>query len=309
METASLPARAVPAGAYGPEGRPDWLDVDWREHQRWVQIDGHRVNVIEIGEGPPVLFVHGHSGSWQNWLENLPAIAAGGRRAIALDLPGFGESEMPEGRLTVERWARCLDMLLDALEIESAPVVGNSLGGFISAEMAIRHPARVERLVLVTAAGVSDRYIGLPTKFLARNTVARVERLLNSRGQIPRGQVRTIVSRPRMRMAALGFVVAHPERLRAEICVELLRGAGREAVPDGTAAIMTYDFSHRVPEISCPTLIVWGEGDRLVSVASADRYEELIGDSRKIIYADTGHVPQIERPARFNSDLEAFLSE
>ena len=72
METASLPARAVPAGAYGPEGRPDWLDVDWREHQRWVQIDGRRVNVIEIGEGPPVLFVHGHSGCWQNWLENLP---------------------------------------------------------------------------------------------------------------------------------------------------------------------------------------------------------------------------------------------
>ena len=92
---------------------------------------------------------------------------------------------MPQGLLTVERWARGLDMLLDALEIESAPVVGNSFGGFVAAEMAIRHPARVERLVLVTAAGVSDRYIGLPAKFLARNTVARVERLLNSRGQIP----------------------------------------------------------------------------------------------------------------------------
>ena len=91
--------------------------------------------------------------------------------------------------------------------------------------------------------------------------------------------------------------------------MELLRGAGREAVPDATAAIMTYDFTDRVPEISCPTLIVWGEGDRLVSVSSADRYEELIPGARKIVYADTGHVPQIERPGRFNADLEAFLSE
>ena len=85
-----------------------------------------------------------------------------------------------------------------------------------------------------------------------------------------------------MRRAALGFVVAHPEHLRAEICMELLRGAGREGVPDATAAIMTYDFSDRVPEISCPTLIVWGEGDRLVSVASADRYEDRIGCDRPV---------------------------
>jgi pimeloyl-ACP methyl ester carboxylesterase len=309
MATASAPARPVSAGSYGPERRPAWLDVDWREHQRWIDVDGHPVNVIEIGEGPPVVFVHGHSGCWQNWLENLLPAAEAGHRAIAFDLPGFGASEKPDRKLTIEGWARDTDVLFEALDIDSAALVGNSLGGFIAAQVAISHPTRVGRLVLVTAAGVSDRYIGLPSKLLARNAVARFERLLNSRGTIPKSQARMIVTRPRLRRAALGFVVAYPERLPAVTCMELLRGAGHEAVPDATAAIMTYDFSEHVPSISCPTMIVWGERDRLVSAASADRYEELIDGARKIVYADTGHMPQLERPARFNADLEAFLAE
>src|SRR5205085_6447300 len=81
-------------GDYGPSGRSPWLDVDWREHQRWVTIDGRRVNVIELGSGPPVVFIHGLSGSWQNWLEQLPVFARG-HRVITFDLPGFGASQMP----------------------------------------------------------------------------------------------------------------------------------------------------------------------------------------------------------------------
>ena len=59
--------------AYGPSGRAEWLEIDWREHQRWVTYEGPPVNTIELGEGPPVVFVHGLSGSWPNWLEQLPA--------------------------------------------------------------------------------------------------------------------------------------------------------------------------------------------------------------------------------------------
>ena len=75
-------------------GRSAWLDVDWHEHQRWVTIDGRQVNVVELGSGPPIVFIHGLSGSWQNWLEQLPVFARE-HRVIAFDLPGFGESEMP----------------------------------------------------------------------------------------------------------------------------------------------------------------------------------------------------------------------
>jgi pimeloyl-ACP methyl ester carboxylesterase len=156
---ANVPPRLPDApGDYGPGGRSPWLDVDWREHQRWVTIDGRRVNLIELGSGPPVVFVHGLSGSWQNWLEQLPVFARE-RRVIAFDLPGFGESEMPRGKITISGYGRFVEALLVELGVSSAAVVGNSMGGFIGIELAIRFPQRVERLVLVSAAGLSIEYL------------------------------------------------------------------------------------------------------------------------------------------------------
>jgi pimeloyl-ACP methyl ester carboxylesterase len=111
-------------GAYGPGGRSPWMDVDWRGHQRWATIDGRRVNVIELGSGPPVVFIHGLSGSWQNWLEQLPVFARE-HRVIAFDLPGFGASEMPRERITISGYGRFVDALLDELGVSSGAVVGN----------------------------------------------------------------------------------------------------------------------------------------------------------------------------------------
>src|SRR5436305_6793609 len=121
----------IPAGeaaAYGPVGRAPWLDVDWREHQRWVEVDGRPVNVIELGEGPPLVFVHGLAGSWPNWLEQLPVFAEE-HRVLAMDLPGFGHSPMPAMEISMPGYARILDALLEARGIGSAAVVGNSMGG------------------------------------------------------------------------------------------------------------------------------------------------------------------------------------
>ena len=95
-------------GDYGPSGRSPWLDVDWRAHQRWVTVHGRRANVIELGSGPPIVFIHGLSGSWQNWLEQLPVFARE-HRVITFDLPGFGSSEMPTEKISIPgygRWAR-----------------------------------------------------------------------------------------------------------------------------------------------------------------------------------------------------------
>src|SRR2546423_11087344 len=146
----------VDPGPYGPVGRSPWLDVDWREHQRWVVVEGEPVNTIQLGrEGTqPIVFVHGLSGCWQNWLEQLPPLAAE-HRVGALDLPGFGHSPMPRGGISINGYARILDALLGELGIDAATVVGNSMGGFIGAELAISFPQRAERLVLVSAAGLS----------------------------------------------------------------------------------------------------------------------------------------------------------
>jgi pimeloyl-ACP methyl ester carboxylesterase len=90
---------------------------------------------------------------------------------------------------------------------------------------------------------------------------------------------------------------------------ELMRGAGKPAAADATDAIMNYDYRQRVSEIECPTLIVWGRNDRVVPVSSAEEYHRLIDRSRVEVFDDTGHVPMVERPARFNAVLGEFLAE
>jgi pimeloyl-ACP methyl ester carboxylesterase len=300
-----LPLLLTPS-VYGPQGRSAWLDVDWREHQRWVILDGQPVNVIELGAGPPLLFVHGLSGSWQNWLEQLPVLA-GKHRVIALDLPGFGHSPMPSERISISGYARLLDRLLDTLGIEAAAVVGNSMGGFIGAELAIAFPQRVERLVLISAAGIStyDHRGAVRTVPVLR----RAERMLTAYTAWMATKSDTVARRPRLRDATLNLVTRHPSRLSAALAAEQLRGSGKPGFIQALEANLNYDFHERLPEIACPTLIVWGEEDRVITARDAALFGELIRDSRVVMYADTGHMSMLERPVAFNELLEGFLGE
>jgi pimeloyl-ACP methyl ester carboxylesterase len=296
---------------YGPVGRSPWLDVDWRAHQRWVTVDGQPVNTIELGPerstgGQPVVFVHGLAGSWPNWLEQLPVFARE-HRVLTLDLPGFGHSPMPAGPISISGYARLLDRLLGQLGIDAAAVVGNSMGGFIAAELAIAFPQRVERLVLVSAAGIStyDNRPGMRVLPAMR----RAERVLEASGAWVASKSDTVVRRVRLREAALNVVVRHPGRLPAALAAEQVRGAGKPGFLPALQAIFEYDFRERLPEIACPTLIVWGDRDRLVPLRDADVFAELIPNSRKVVFADTGHVSMLERPAAFNELLDGFLGE
>jgi pimeloyl-ACP methyl ester carboxylesterase len=293
---------------YGAQGHEEWRDIDWRRHQRWVQLPGGPVNVIERGDGPPLVFVHGHTGRWANWLANIPLLSRT-HRVIAMDLPGFGHSPMPRESITIENYGRTLDALMDRLDITAAPVVGNSMGGFAAAELAIKFPPRVERLVLVSAAGLATKYLGLSTEFFRRRSYAALVRAINLYAGVPEARAETLVRRPRLRRQVLEIVARHPELLSGPMAFELMRGAGKPGAADATDAIMDYDYRDRVSEIACPTLIVWGRNDRVVPVSSADEYHRLIDDSRLDVFDDTGHVAMLERPARFNAALEAFLAE
>ena len=306
----------VPAGeaaAYGPVGRSAWLDVDWRTHQRWVMVDGQPVNTIELGpqratetERQPLVFVHGLSGCWANWLEQLPALAAE-HRVVTLDLPGFGYSPMPAEPITMPGYARLLDRLLGQLGIDAAAVVGNSMGGFISAELAIAFPQRVERLVLISAAGISTTGNAHTTRALP--SMRRMETALVASGGWIASKSETVARRARLRDALLYIVARHPGRLPAALAAEQLRGAGKPGFIQALESILEYDIRERLPEIACPTLIVWGDGDRLIPVRDADVFAELIPGSRKVIFEDTGHMAMLERPAAFNALLADFLAE
>jgi len=269
------------------------------------------VNTIELGpeenrDGQPLVFVHGLSGSWPNWLEQLPVFATT-HRVITLDLPGFGHSPMPGQEISIAGYARVLERLLERLGVDAAAVVGNSMGGFVAAELAISYPQRVERLVLISAAGLSTHnHRGSIAVLPAMRTL---ERSLYAASAWTAAKSDAVARRSRLRDAALGVVVSHPARLDPALAAEQIRGAGKPGFIQGFEAVLHYEIRERLPEIACPTLIVWGDRDRLIPVSDADVFAELIPNSRKVVFGDTGHMAMLERPEAFNALLDEFLSE
>ncbi len=282
-----------------------WMGIDWPSMTRKVPVDGREVNVVDTGEThparPPLVFVHGLGGAWQNWLLNIPAFM-GSHRVIAPDLPGFGESEMPRQDVSIKGYARVLDGLLGELGVDSAVVVGNSMGGFVSAELALSFSTRVERLVLVSAAGLSiENYRRSPLLVGAR-VWAIGATWLGARGD-------AVIARPRGRRVGMQLLVRYPEKLSAPLALELARGTGTPGFVPAMKALLSYGFRDQLARIEVPTLVVWGRNDMLVPRGDAREYVELIGsNARREMFEDTGHLSMLERPTRFNRLLEEFAS-
>jgi len=297
-------AAASRAGAdYGASDQPDWRAVAWRSHLRAVTIDGRRVHVVDIGSGalPPVLFVHGLGGRWQNWLENIPRIAAG-RRVVAFDLPGFGRSQLPTAPISISRYAAVVERLCELLELESMVLVGNSMGGAIAAEAALRFPERVRRLVLVSAAAVSI------TDFNPAPAAALLAAIARTPLGTPEG-VRAILGRRRARHLAFATVVRHPTRISTDMLCELVGGRGAAGLADAMDAMVSHELRGELSSIAQPVLIVHGREDMLVPVADAVWLSQQLPGAQLEVFADTGHLAMVERPVRFNALLERFASQ
>lgn len=268
-------------------------------------MPGADLAFVDLGAGdPPVLFVHGLGGQWRNWLENVPALAARWR-AIAVDLPGFGGSAMPPGEISISSYARVLAGLLDALDIPAVVVVGNSMGGFVAAELALDFPSRVAGLVLVDAAGIvpsrRERWKAVP--FL------RAQALLGTRIAVAHRQ---IASRPGLRRAALRLAVHEPERLAADVVLNGLLESprpGMRAALRASLSYLTHDWGDRLEQIRCPTLVVWGDADAIIPVRHAAEWVRRIPHARRVTIDGAGHVPMLERPAEFNRALIDFVAE
>lgn len=301
--TMPLPASA-PASAsddYGVSDSPDWRGVDWREHLRQTEIGGRRVNYVDLGEGdePPLVFVHGLAGCWQVWLENIPFFAER-RRVVALDLPGFGYSEMPAEDLSISGYGRCVDALCEQLGLGEVVLAGNSMGGFVSVETALQFPQRVDRLVLNSSVGfaIHER---------RRSEIYWWARVTGAFLTWQAARLDEVVARPKLRHLFFRDMVHRPERLAPDLLVEISRGSGRPGYRPAVEAFHGYDIRDRISEIGVPALIVWGDRDRLVPVRDADEFERQIEQATKLVLPETGHYAMVERPRTFNRAVADFL--
>ncbi len=279
---------------------PAWTEIDWRPHVHDRQIRGRRLRYVDYGSGPVLLFVHGTGGSWQSWLENIPALGRE-NRVIAVDLPGFGGSEPPPVDAQVEEYSGTLVALLDDVGAEDAVVAGHSLGGLISSHLALHRPDRVRGLILVNGTGVA----------IGRARLALIVRSFLVFGAVFRrpGVMRAVTRRPRLRRSFLYGFLRDPAGMGAELASEtipLMVAPGLEtAVRAGARA------SGQLPpdRIEVPTLLVWGRHDRVLRLSLAEELAAAIPDARLEVIDEAAHAPMFERPAEFNTVVAEFVRE
>jgi pimeloyl-ACP methyl ester carboxylesterase len=264
--------------------------------ERTVVAAGIRTSYLDEGRGEPVVLVHGSGPgvtAQVNWRRNLPALAER-YRVIAPDMAGFGRSERPDDLgCDIDLWADQVVGVLDALGLERASVVGNSFGGAIALRAAVRHPERVDRLVLMGSVGVPFGLTdGLDAVWGYTPSVAAMRRLL-------------------------GYFVWNRELATDELAELRYRASAAPGVQEAFArmfpaprqrwidALSTPDEQLRA--ITQPTLVIHGREDQVIPLSTSLRIAGLIDGAHLHVFGRCGHWSQIERADEFNRLVGDFL--
>ena len=224
----------------------------------------------DVGAGPPLILIHGLAGSTRWWSRNIPTLSQS-YRVIAIDLPGFGAS--PRGhRLELDGVVDQLTGTMDALGVERASLIGHSMGGLIAGGLAAERPDRVERLILVNAAFLSLDWTSVRSMTGPATTLRRTA----------------------------------PSLLPVLIADGLRSGPRR--LTDASMQLLRADWGTKLPKIEAPTLVIWGEHDRICPLAIGQRIVAAVPGSRLRVVQGAAHNPMWERSDEFNREVLDFLS-
>lgn len=248
-----------------------------------------RIGIDETGGSGaiPILFLHGVGSDKSVW---APQIARFGqqRRAVALDYPGYGESEPVDAATRDDFAAACL-AALDALSIERAHICGLSLGGVVAIAMAALAPARCASLILADSFAVHPDGQAIYDRSVAASNAMPMAELAAARAPMLLG-------------------AAASETLTAEVIATMGR-IDPAAFRLGAAAVWLADQRARAESIEAPTLILVGDQDTVTPLALSEQLGTLIAGSRVEIINGAGHLANVEQPEMFNGSLDRFLSE
>jgi 4,5:9,10-diseco-3-hydroxy-5,9,17-trioxoandrosta-1(10),2-diene-4-oate hydrolase len=269
---------------------------------RTVEAAGREVHYHEAGEGPVLLLLHGSGpgvSGWSNFGRNVPFFAEH-FRTVVMDMPGFGRTPMGELDCVYPQYAaKVAWQFLDALQIEGAHILGNSMGGYVGAEMALAEPSRAHRLVMMGPGGLSVNLIG-PRE---------------SEGWLRLMEFLGAPSRERM-IAWLNTMVADRAMVTDDLIEERMTMAMQDGVID--AAIKIFSSFGQFPNpnppwtrastLTNPTLVTWGRDDRMMPLEGGLLGYRQLPNAELHVFANCGHWAQVERKDDFERVVLEFLS-
>jgi len=275
-----------------------WDDLIDPYHQ-YVEMGEYKMHYLDIGEGEPVIFVHGFADSTYCWHENIPYLMGKGLRLIVVDQPGLGRSTMPpdDFPLTVENLGEQIVKLADKLELQRFSVVGSSMGGGICLYLCLEHPERVVRTVPIDPAcfpmemhgtlGLIDLVGDLGMSAMGKWSV----RIALRQVYYDNAKVDDVLVHEYSRPLSKPGYAQHLRRLLLEY-----------PSPYGLSMVDQYG------RIKTPMLIFWGDQDAWVPPEFGPRLQAMIPHARLVVFNDAGHLPHQEQPDAANPILLDFLS-
>jgi pimeloyl-ACP methyl ester carboxylesterase len=269
--------------------------ADEPEDAQFTRVEQTRVRYIDVGEGPPVVLLHGFAASLNTWDPVVPALAED-HRVIALDLKGFGWSGRPEGDYSPQAQAELVWALLDERGVDQAAVVAHSWGSSVALAMTLAQPERVERLALYDAWVFEEQ---LPSFFVWARAAGIGEAMFRLYYN----------ERPEDKIA-LAFYD------KTKITQELVEHTRRMQQRRGTTAAalaavrgQRYEaMQQRYSEIEQPVLLLWGREDKVTPLQMGERLASELPDAELVVYPRCGHFPMIEAHSASTRDLADFLS-
>lgn len=281
--------------------------IELREIElRHIEIHGHRVGYRQAGSGPVIVLIHGMAGSSSTWRSVMPTLAEH-FTVVAPDLVGHGASEKPRGDYSLGAFASGVRDLLFVLGLESATLVGQSLGGGVAMQFAYQFPERCERLVLVSSGGLGEevnlllRLLALPGAELVLGIGCK--RWLHDAGVDVAGRLANVGLRTSANLREIWD--SYGSLADAETRTAFLQTL-RSVIDFSGQRVSAADRLYLAAEV--PTLIIWGENDVIIPVEQGRVTHAAIAGSRLEIFEGTGHFPHREHPDHFCRVVIDFMS-
>jgi len=253
-----------------------------------VQVFGQTIRYYDCGGGEPLLLLHGLGAEADVWAYCLEPLCER-YRVIAPDLLGFGRSSKPLINYRIATFVEVLDRFLQALAVPRVSIVGNSMGAWIAAALALRFPERVSKLVLNDAIGIVAGAVDVPIDF-------RPSSLQNMREILEfMFYDKTLATDELVEMA----YQCHLERNDGPTIASLLE----------TVRLRLDQLDDKLSQLKAPTLLIWGDTDRVSPLSVAENYLRLIPGARLEIIPQCGHIPALEKPQELVQHILRFLSE